>query len=205
MNKSLTILAFSFASQVSLGLAQDGPAAFDYLFKVATHPRCVNCHGILSEGKHIPTIGEDRKPPAMNVSSHLPSLGTPCTACHQKKNFPEAGYPPGAANDLMPGFLWHMPPPSMIIRPGLTKKELCQLWTDPKRNSKVEGGRGSLADLATFEKEFVHHVTDDPLIHWAFDPGPGRTPAPGSREQLISAMKTWIGWLKQGNNCNNLL
>ncbi|MCP4282006.1 MAG: hypothetical protein GY776_18680, partial [Alteromonas sp.] len=28
--------------------------AFNYLFDVATHPRCVNCHGVIEDGAHRP-------------------------------------------------------------------------------------------------------------------------------------------------------
>ena len=56
----------------------------------------------------------------------------------------------------------------------------------------IEVKRGGRQDMALFTKEFAHHAEADPLIHWAFAPGPGRKPAPGTKEMFISAMKTWL-------------
>ena len=33
--------------------------AFAYLFDVATSPRCVNCHGVVENGAHRPTVGDN--------------------------------------------------------------------------------------------------------------------------------------------------
>ena len=180
-----------------------GLQAFEHLHKVATSPRCVNCHGkILEDGRHVPLVGEKSLPHPMNIDSRFPALGGKCTTCHQVRNSALPRFPPGAANDRMPGFLWHMPPPSMILNAKMTKKQLCELWTDPNRNAKTPGERGSLADLPKFRKEFMHHVEDDPLVHWAFSPDPGRAPAPGDVPKLVAAMDTWIKWLESGGNCN---
>ncbi|MNP45440.1 hypothetical protein D3C76_1393620 [compost metagenome] len=114
-----------------------------------------------------------------------------CGGCHLDANGTVIGMPPGAANDLMPGFVWHMPPPTMILSRDMTPQQLCDNWLDPAKNSflAIRGGRD---DLVTFEKEFVHHVRDDPLIRWAWEPGPGRTPAPGAHKDFVKAMQLWI-------------
>lgn len=182
----------------------DGKTAFKHLHAVATHPRCVNCHGAMVGGRHVPLVGDAMRPHPMNVSVQILALGYKCTSCHQKQNLPAPGSPPGAANDRMPGFLWQPPPATMIIKPGITQRELCELWTDPVRNAGQTGTRGGLGDLPKFRKEFMHHVEDDPLIHWAFAPGNGRTPAPGNRETLVGAMDAWIRWLEAGNTCAGL-
>jgi len=52
--------------------------------------------------------------------------------------------------------------------------------------------RGGRDDMKTFKKEFEHHVSDDPLVRWAWNPGPGRTPAPGTHAQFAKAMSVWI-------------
>lgn len=179
----------------------DGRDAFTYLHAVATHPRCANCHGKIDEdGVHIPTVGDARVPHPMRITHRLGQLGHACTSCHQRRNLAGARMPPGASNNLMPDFLWHMPPASMIIPPDVAPSALCAQWTDPATN----GGRGGLDDLAALRDAFTFHVESDPLIHWAFRPGNGRTPAPGSRPELVGAMSRWIDWLEAGGTCGDL-
>jgi len=187
--------------------AASAESAFLYLHKVATHPRCANCHGKINTGKHRPTVGDNTRPHPMNISSAnnlslmvkkgefvpVPNSSQPvnCRSCHQNSNGASPGMPPGAANNLMPGFVWHMPPATMIIKQGMTPQELCENWLDPAKNSFL-AQRGGRHDMQTFKKEFVHHVKDDPLIRWAWQPGPGRTPAPGTHKDFVKAMKLWI-------------
>jgi hypothetical protein len=181
--------------------------AFAYLHQVTTHQRCVNCHGAVEENSQRPLVGEDSHVHPMNISNAnnlmLKVVGTTfveapnstqpvnCRSCHRDANGTLIGTPPGAANDLMPGFVWHMPPPTMILTRDLTQKQLCDNWLNPAKNSflVMRGGRD---DLVTFEKEFVHHVRDDPLVRWAWAPGPGRAPAPGAHEDFVKAMQLWI-------------
>lgn len=180
--------------------------AFAYLHQVATHPRCANCHGVVEEGVHHPTVGDERRAHPMNISSlnnlrlavvegKFVQLDSPhpvnCRSCHQNSNGDEPGMPPGAANDLMPGFVWHMPPSTMAIEPGMTAKTLCNNWLDPARNSFL-AFRGSREQMDVFAKEFEHHVSDDPLVRWSWSPGPGRSPAPGTHEDFAHAMEVWI-------------
>ena len=181
--------------------------AFGYLHAVATHPRCSNCHGVIGETSHHPTVGDQREPHPMGIdlrhnivllpSDHgfnqLPTSGMNCRSCHRNTNGREDGMPPGAANDEMPGFVWHMPPPSMAIPLDLSAAELCRRWLDPQRNSSRLAQRGGRHDLETFRAEFLdHHAKIDPLVQWAWEPGPGRTPAPGSHADFIEAMGVWI-------------
>ena len=181
--------------------------ALDYMHQVATHPRCANCHGKLVGGAHRPTVGDEQRPHPMNISSannlrlmaddhgfrEAPgsAQAVNCRGCHQDDNGLAIGSPPGAANTLMPGFVWHMPPQTMIIADDLSAARLCEQWLDPARNSFL-AVRGSREDLKTFEKEFMHHVRDDPLIRWSWEPGAGRSPAPGSHADFVRAMQIWI-------------
>jgi isoquinoline 1-oxidoreductase beta subunit len=185
---------------------RDGRDAFGYLFQVATSPRCANCHGAIAmkSGIHYPTVGDDRRPHAMAIDARFPSLGGDCTSCHQKKNQDMPRYPPGAFSEATPDFLWHMPPPSMVLATVTTPRQLCEQWTDPARNALVPGKKGGINDLATFRREFMIHAQNDPLVEWSFKPGLGRTPAPGSKAELVEAMDLWISWLEAGNRCDAL-
>jgi hypothetical protein len=97
-----------------------------------------------------------------------------------------------------------MPPTSMILATVKSPRELCELWTDPNRNAKVPGSRGGLDNLPLFRREFQIHADTDPLVAWAFRPGPGRVPAPGSKALLVQAMDVWIRWLEDGHRCQDL-
>jgi hypothetical protein len=55
---------------------------------------------------------------------------------------------------------------------GKTLGEICVQLKDPRRS----GGR----DIASILK----HVTSDSLVLWAWQPGPGRSPAPGSNAEF---------------------
>jgi hypothetical protein len=46
------------------------------------------------------------------------------------------------------------------------------------------GGR-TLADIH-------EHVSDDPLVGWAWHPGAGRMPAPGSQAEFGKLIEAWI-------------
>ena len=180
--------------------------AFLYLYQVATHPRCANCHGVIEDGVHKPTIGDERRPHPMNITAannlrlmvkdgkFVQTEGQQalnCRSCHQDSNGSLKNMPPGAANDLMPGFIWHMPPLTMAIEKDLSEKELCENWLNPAKNSFL-AARGGRDNMDLFEKEFVHHIKDDPLIIWSWTPGEGRTPAPGTHKDAVEAIKIWI-------------
>jgi len=183
--------------------------AFAYLYQVAMHPRCANCHGVIENGVHRPTVGDDRHIHPMNISSvnnvFLQKLGNKivkpkgseqpvnCATCHQLENGTLAGSPPGAANELMPGFTWHMPAVTMAMPKDISAQTLCNRWLDPSQNSSHLALRGGKDDLKTFKKEFLdHHASIDPLVIWAWEPGIGRVPAPGSHKEFVDAMGSWI-------------
>jgi hypothetical protein len=63
---------------------------------------------------------------------------------------------------------------------GKTLAEICQQIKDPARNGnrKVE--------------ELVHHSGDDTLVGWAWAPGYGRQPAPGTQPQARTLVDAWV-------------
>ena len=102
-----------------------------------------------------------------------------CSICHQSANF-EPGRVPGHP-------AWHLAPHEMGWE-GKTLGEICRQVRDPDRN----GGR-SLADL-------VEHIGSDTLVGWAWEPGHGRTPAPGTQKEAGALVEAWI---ETGATCPN--
>lgn len=145
-------------------------AIFTELGKVLTHARCVNCH----PAGDRPRQGDDGRPhqPAVvrGPDGHG-SVSLRCPICHQKSNF-EPGRVPGHPD-------WHIAPREMAWE-GKTLGEICRQIKDPARN----GGR-SLQDL-------VHHIGTDSLVGWAWAPGGGRTPAPGTQEEAGALAEAWV-------------
>jgi hypothetical protein len=77
--------------------------------------------------------------------------------------------------------VWHLPPPEMpMVFEGKSPAELAAQLKDPKQN----GGK-------TLEQIF-HHVAEDQLVLWGWEPGEGRTLPPLSHEEFTKQMKIWI-------------
>ena len=149
-------------------------AAFVALGAVLTHPRCINCH----PSADSPTQGDDlspHQPPVFRGEAGLGAVGMRCNTCHGESNAPlleRAGTMPGA-----PG--WHLAPITMSWQ-GLSLGEICEQIKDPARN-----GEKSLEDLYT-------HLTEDPLVVWAWDPGQERSPPPLTRDELAHHTRVWL-------------
>lgn len=145
-------------------------ALFEEAAKVLHHPRCTNCHPV---GER-PTQGDDKRPHQPLVVRGRKGQGAPgmaCTTCHGKANYDPARVP-GDGH-------WQLAPASMGWE-GRTVGELCNQLKDPK----LTGNR----DLAAILK----HLVTDTLVLWAWEPGPGRTPAPGSNAEFAALMKAWV-------------
>ena len=149
--------------------------------KVLQHPRCLNCHPVSRQ----PTQGEDlhaHQPPIHGGSHDHGVAGLPCDTCHGAANVPTLGHPirsvPGSSH-------WGLAPVSMAWQ-GQSLAEICNQIKDPARN----GGR-SLAQIG-------EHMGRDPLVGWAWQPGEGRVPAPGTQQQFASLIEAWIA---TGGHC----
>ncbi|MEM6628464.1 MAG: hypothetical protein AAF694_02280 [Bacteroidota bacterium] len=150
-------------------------AAFNTMMQVVAHKRCMNCH----PSGDRPHQGEDSHIHRFDVQRGPEGHGTvamQCGTCHQEENNLLSGVP-GAPH-------WHLAPQSMGWE-GLSKEEIAQSIMDPKRN----GGRNP--------EEILHHMTEDPLVLWVFEPGINhegipREKPPVSKEEYIEAVKTWI-------------
>jgi hypothetical protein len=150
-------------------------ALFVEAAKVITSPRCMNCHPSTRQ----PTQGDD-------LHAHVPLMfggphdrgvpGLPCSSCHGTANMPTLA--PSIAS--IPGNPhWGLAPASMAWQ-GKSLREICLQVQDGARN----GGR-SLSKIH-------EHLTTDPLVGWAWHPGEGRAPAPGTQAQFGALIQAWI-------------
>lgn len=150
-------------------------ALFTEAAKVITNPRCMNCH----PATRSPTQGDNLHPhmPPMQASeSGFGVAGLNCSSCHRPHNTTLAGSRIGSVPGAEP---WLLAPASMTWQ-GLTLGEICRQVQDPARN----GGR-SHADL-------IRHMGTDHLVGWAWHPGAGRRPAPGTQEEFGALIEAWI-------------
>lgn len=170
----------SQAAKAGASSQADGLAAWQQVYSVLTHPRCINCH----TATNYPQQGDDRHRHFANVVRGPGGTGVPalrCITCHQDANADSTGVP-GAHN-------WHLAPLSMKWQDTndkvLSSADVCRALTDRSKNSGL-GGPGILK-----------HHTEEPLVLWAFHPGRGidgnmRTLPPLTHEQFIEATRKWV-------------
>jgi hypothetical protein len=150
-------------------------ALFTEAAKVIQSPRCMNCHPV----KRQPTQGDD-------LHAHIPPMhagpgdhgvpGLPCKSCHGDKNVATLS----SSIASIPGHShWGLAPASMAWQ-GKSLSEICVQLKDTARN----GGR-SLSKIH-------EHMATDPLVGWAWHPGEGRIPAPGTQVQFGALIEAWI-------------
>lgn len=148
----------------------DGIEAFGSVYSVLLSPRCMNCH----PAGDAPLQTDHGRPHRMNITRRSPEVGLHCDACHRDSNGRTPGSPPGSAH-------WNMPSRAVpMVFEGRTPAQLCAQLKQPQ----ATGGR----DL----DELVDHIERDPLVLWAFDPGPGRTLPPISHAELVTATRQWV-------------
>ena len=144
-------------------------ALFTEAAKVIMNPRCMNCHPAADR----PTQGND-------MHAHLPPVAHgagSCQTCHTDRNF---SLMERASYQSIPGHpRWDVAPIEMAWQ-GKSAGEICRQIKDPQRN----GGRSL---------ELLHdHLAKDDLIAWAWHPGVGRDPVPGTQERLGKLVRAWI-------------
>jgi hypothetical protein len=153
-------------------------ALFTELGKVLTHPRCVNCHPAGDRPRQT-DASRLHQPPVERGPDGLGLPAMRCPICHQAANF-EPGRVPGNPD-------WHLAPREMAWE-GKTLAEICTQIKDPARN----GGR--------LLEALVGHIGTDHLVGWAWSPGFGRRPAPGTQKQAGALVEAWV---KTGAACPN--
>ncbi len=145
-------------------------ALFNEAGKVILSPRCVNCH----PAGDRPQQGDDghpHQPLVVRGIDGFGAIGMRCTTCHGPANFDPGGVPGNPA--------WHLAPLEMAWV-GKSLPEICVQIKDEKRN----GGK-TLEDL-------IHHMAEDELVGWGWNPGKGRVPAPGTQKEFGELIKAWV-------------
>ena len=149
-------------------------ALFEEMLKVIEHPRCLNCH----PAGDTPLQGDEMQPhmpPVIRGEADFGAPGMYCTTCHGSEN---VAFVTGEGS--IPGHSpWQLAPVEMAWV-GKSPAEICAQIKDPERN----GGK----DLAALHE----HMAEDGLVGWGWEPGEGRTPAPGTQEILGELTQSWI-------------
>lgn len=145
-------------------------ALFEEVGKVIQHPRCLNCHPRTDS----PTQTDAMIPHSPWVVRGKDGHGAPalaCATCHHDANF-DPGHVPGAPH-------WGLAPREMAWQ-GVPLGDICRQIKDKRRN----GGKSM--------KQLIHHMGEDKLVGWAWRPGVGREPAPGTQAEFGALFKSWV-------------
>lgn len=153
--------------------AEKSKAAFKAAYPVFMHPRCMNCH----PAGAAPLQGDDSHPHLQGVKRGPKGEGLyalRCANCHQPANLAGLNMPPGSSP-------WHMlPADKPQVFEGKSAAELARQLKDPTQN----GGK----DL----EQVYHHIAEDKLVGWGWNPGEGRTKPPLEREEFARLIREWI-------------
>ncbi len=158
---------------------EEGLAAWDRIFEVASHPRCSNCH-VGDDNLPMwsgPSYGRTRAH-GMNVNAGDSRIGMEymlCSACHAYRE-DGANDMPHAAPQVAAD--WRLPPAEFAWF-GKSSDEICEQLRDPERN----GDRDYLA--------LADHLDHDVILHWAWSPGGTRVPAPYSLQEHVNDILAW--------------
>jgi len=167
-------------SKASTSTRAEGLEAWQQVYSVLTHPRCINCH----TATNYPQQGDDRHRHFANVVRGPAGEGIPalqCITCHQEANADSTGVP--GAND------WRLAPLSMKWQDPddkiLSSAEVCRAITDRSKNNNLDG------------PGLLKHHEEEPLVLWAFQPGRGidgrmRTLPPLTHERFVEATRKWV-------------
>lgn len=156
-------------------------ALFEEAGKVLQSPRCVNCHPRTDRPLQGDAM-QPHQPLVLRGASGHGAVGMACSTCHGATNVV------ATPNVTIPGHPdWHLAPRAMAWE-GRSLGQICQQIRDPKRN----GNRTM--------KQIVDHMANDSLVGWGWNPGAGRTPAPGTQKQLGDLIQAWVD---AGASCPN--
>ena len=157
----------------------DGLAAWQQVYSVLTHPRCINCH----TATNYPQQGDDRHRHFANVVRGTEGKGVPalnCATCHQESN---------ASTGVPGGHNWHLAPLSMAWQDRsdkpLSSATICTAITDRSKNHNLDG------------PGLLKHHEEGALVLWAWQPGnrfdgSARALPPLSRADFVTATRRWV-------------
>ncbi len=156
-----------------------GLGAWQRVYSVLTHPRCINCH----TATDYPQQGDDRHRHFANVIRGPEGKGVPglnCATCHQAANADSTGIP-GGHN-------WHLAPLSMkwqdLDDKPLSSAAVCRAVTDRSKNHNLDG------------PGLLKHHEEEPLVLWAWEPGRRRdgprTVPPLTHAEFVEATRQWV-------------
>lgn len=160
----------------------EGNAAWERIFEVVTHPRCINCH-VGPDNIPLQQLAPDQpsQPHIMAVNagpSRIGAEGLSCKTCHTTSTRPNTV--PNAAPHT--GMDWKLAPVEFQWVEK-TSDEICAQMRDPARN----GGRDA--------ESLIEHITHDAevigFITWGFNPGARREAAPGGMQAHLMDMAVW--------------
>ena len=149
-------------------------ALFNEMFVVIESPRCLNCHPV----GDVPMQADammPHQPPVVRGEGGMGAPGMRCSTCHGAEN---VSFTTGQGS--IPGHNpWQLAPIEMGWI-GKSAAEICAQLKDPELN-----GNRTLADLH-------EHNAEDGLVGWGWEPGEGRTPAPGTQAIFGELTQAWI-------------
>ncbi len=166
------------------GELEGGFQAWSRIYAVLSHSRCANCH---TNADNIPmwtdpAFGGTRVH-GMNIHAGESRTGAEslrCTTCHVTSERPNTvPHAPPHTN-----VAWRLAPAEFAWF-GKDSRSACGQLRDPQRN----GGR----DGAGLVDHIASALSDGGFIAWAFDPGAGREPAPGTLRSHLEDMEAWVG------------
>lgn len=177
--------AFAAGETVEINPPEEGSVtleaaleAWSRIYEVASHPRCSNCH-VGADNRPMwsgPSYGRTR-PHGMNINAGDSRIGAEfiaCSTCHvtTARGNDAANHAPRVAME------WQLAPVEAEWF-GKSSEDVCNQLRDPERN----GGRTYL-DLAS-------HLDHDLILHWAWNPGGNREPAPYSLQEHVNDVLAW--------------
>ena len=157
-----------------------GVTAWEQVYSVLTHARCINCH----TATNYPQQGDDRQRHFANVVRGAEGKGVPglnCASCHQETNADSTGVP-GGHN-------WHLAPLSMrwqdLNDKPLSSAAVCRTVTARSKNHNLDG------------PGLLKHHEEEALVRWAWQPGRRtdgtmRTLPPLTHEEFVAATRRWV-------------
>ncbi len=164
-------------AQGSVTQAQ-GLQAWARVYEVASHPRCSNCHTGESDRPMWsgPSYGKTR-PHGMNIRAGASRMGVEtvaCQTCHSTSEHTQDTNHAAPRVDMA----WRLAPVEADWF-GKSSHEICEQLRDPATN-----GDRTIMQLA-------EHLDHDLILHWAWNPGPGREAAPYSLQEHINDLLAW--------------